>query len=63
MGTRLFGYKISSASSGQTCDSTLDVGVFPISGGNQRGIPGAIAVCMYAWDPESSKWIPYVAAA
>jgi len=53
------GYKVSSATSGQTCGVIMDVGVFPISGGYYRAVPGAMAVCMYRWSPTINRWIPY----
>jgi len=64
LGTLIFGYKLSSAAvSAQRVGYPIDVAVFPISCQNQAKGPGAIAMCMYAWDPQSSKWVPYVAAA
>lgn len=55
---RLFGYKVSSATSGQVADASLDVGVYPVSGQYSVG-PGAIAMCMFKWHPASGRWIPY----
>jgi hypothetical protein len=59
LGSRIFGFKLSSASvSSQKMDSTLDVVVFPISGHlQQSNCAGALACCMYAWN--GSKWVPY----
>jgi hypothetical protein len=62
MGVLIFGYKISSAAaSSQIAGDPIDVAVFPISGHTQSRCIGALAMCMYAWDPHSNKWIPYVA--
>ena len=61
MGQIIFGYKLSSASvSSQKVGQPIDVAVFPISGHlQQTNCAGAMAMCMYAWNYTTSRWVPY----